>query len=310
VYNSSGLAYYRHSDWLGNSRFASTPARAMYFDGAYAPFGENYAQTGTTDLSFTGMNQDTVSNLFDFPAREYNGIHGRWPSPDPAGISSVRPRDPQTLNRYAYVRSNPLRLTDPTGLCPGDDGGDNGDGDDDGGDGDGGGDSSDAVHHRPHAMEECGGGTLTPFSPDPGAPDPGTTDPGTPDPGNPDPGTTDPNQGGQNQCDSSTCQTATGCNDSGCTNQTVMIVNGNAPQPDADTLNANALQIGNMVGNSFPNWVGWKGWQFSQNTCSWINLGVGFSGGVAFFSPEPVSKGIGIVGFVVTGGAAILGNCI
>ena len=43
VYNSSGLAYYRHSDWLGSSRFASTPTRTMYSDGAYAPFGEAYA---------------------------------------------------------------------------------------------------------------------------------------------------------------------------------------------------------------------------------------------------------------------------
>lgn len=138
VYNSSGLAYYRHSDWLGSSRFASTPARALYFDGAYAPFGENYAQTGTTDLSFTGMNQDTVANLFDFPAREYNGIHGRWPSPDPAGLSSVQPNDPQTLNRYSYVRNSPLHAIDPTGMecdvemdysgCDGDS-----DGEDDGG---------------------------------------------------------------------------------------------------------------------------------------------------------------------------------
>ena len=117
VYNSSGLAYYRHSDWLGSSRFASTPARALYFDGAYAPFGENYAQTGTTDLSFTGMNQDTVSNLFDFPAREYNGIHGRWPSPDPAGLSAVSIADPQSWNGYAYVGNNPLEFLDPLGLC-------------------------------------------------------------------------------------------------------------------------------------------------------------------------------------------------
>jgi RHS repeat-associated protein len=118
VYNSSGLAYYRHSDWLGSSRFASTPARALYFDGAYAPFGEIYAQTGTTDLSFTGMNQDTEANLFDFPAREYNGIHGRWPSPDPAGMSSVHLRNPQTLNRYAFVHNNPLRYRDRTGMDP------------------------------------------------------------------------------------------------------------------------------------------------------------------------------------------------
>ncbi len=128
VYNSSGLAYYRHSDHLGSSRFASTPSRTLYFDGAYAPFGEPYAQTGTTDLSFTGMNQDTVANLYDFPTREY-GTQGRWPSPDPSGLASVRLTDPQTLNRYAYVRNSPLHIVDPTGLCGLDDGGG-----DDGGD--------------------------------------------------------------------------------------------------------------------------------------------------------------------------------
>ena len=116
VYTSSGLVYYRHSDWVGSSRFASTSTRTMYYDGAYAPFGEAYAQTGTADLSFTGMNQDTVANLYDFPARELNDIHGRWPSPDPAGMKSVRLRDPQSWNRYAYVGNNPLSFTDPTGM--------------------------------------------------------------------------------------------------------------------------------------------------------------------------------------------------
>jgi len=115
VYNSSGLAYYRHSDWLGSSRLASTPSRGVYFDTAYAPFGEAYASTGTGDLSFTGMNQDTVANLYDFPAREY-GIQGRWPSPDPAGLAAVDLTDPQTLNRYAYVRNSPLHMVDPLGL--------------------------------------------------------------------------------------------------------------------------------------------------------------------------------------------------
>ena len=73
------------------------------------------------------MNQDTVPNLYDFPAREY-GIQGRWPSPDPAGLSAVHPRDPQTWNRYAYVRNNPLRLTDPTGAFLDDDSGGGGGG--------------------------------------------------------------------------------------------------------------------------------------------------------------------------------------
>ena len=116
VYTSSGLAFYRHSDWVGSARFASTPGSTMYFDGAYGPFGEPYAESGTTDLSFTGMNQDTVANLYDFPAREYNDIHGRWPSPDPSGLAAVQINDPQSWNRYAFVQNSPLAFTDPTGL--------------------------------------------------------------------------------------------------------------------------------------------------------------------------------------------------
>jgi RHS repeat-associated protein len=110
-----GSAWYRHADQLGSSRFASTQSRTMYSDVAYAPFGEPYAQTGSTDVSFTGMNQDTVSNLYDFPAREY-GIQGRWPSPDPAGLAATDLTDPQSWNRFSYVRNSPTTLIDPSGL--------------------------------------------------------------------------------------------------------------------------------------------------------------------------------------------------
>jgi len=119
VYASSGLSYYRHPDWLGSSRFASTPSRTMYSDSAYAPFGEPYAQAGATDLSFTGQNQDTVAGgltgPYDFPAREY-GPQGRWVSPDPAGLAAVDPTNPQSWNRYAYVENDPIDYYDPLGL--------------------------------------------------------------------------------------------------------------------------------------------------------------------------------------------------
>ena len=58
IYNSSGLAYYRHSDWLGSSRLTSTASRTMYSSAAYAPFGEQYANVGTADASFTSQDQD------------------------------------------------------------------------------------------------------------------------------------------------------------------------------------------------------------------------------------------------------------
>jgi RHS repeat-associated protein len=114
VFNSSGLLYYGHPDHLGSARFASTPSRTISYDGAYAPFGEPYAQSGTADPSFTGQRQDTVAGLYDFPAREYS-IQGRWPSPDPAGLAAVDPSNPQSWNRYAYVTNNPLKYTDPSG---------------------------------------------------------------------------------------------------------------------------------------------------------------------------------------------------
>ncbi len=125
VYNSSGLLYYAHPDYLGSIRLATTPGRALYFDTAYAPFGETYASTGTLDPSYTGQTndvasyrQDTAGGLYDFPLREYSS-QGRWPSPDPLGRSATCPKDPQTQNRYAYVRNNPMSYTDPTGgmLC-------------------------------------------------------------------------------------------------------------------------------------------------------------------------------------------------
>lgn len=145
----------------------------MYFDGAYGPFGEPYAESGTADLSFTGMNQDTVPNLFDFPAREYNDIHGRWPSPDPAGISAVRIRNPQTWNRYAYVNNSPLNHIDPSGLDPLDD-----------------------IGMCPESVDcfltgvDFGGDPVDPSCPDPTSCTPG--DPNQPDPIEPEPT--------QNQC--------------------------------------------------------------------------------------------------------------
>lgn len=116
VYSSGGLSYYRHPDWLGNSRFASTANRTTYYDGAYAPFGESYSETGTTDRSYTGQNQDTVSGLYDFAFREFSPVQGRWVSPDPAGLAAVDLSNPQSLNRYAYAWNNPLKYVDPYGL--------------------------------------------------------------------------------------------------------------------------------------------------------------------------------------------------
>jgi RHS repeat-associated protein len=115
AYTTSGLSYYRHADWLGSSRLASTQARGLYSSSAYAPFGEQYKTAGTADASFTGQDPNTVSSLYDFMDRRYSPSQGRWVLPDPAGVAAVDTTNPQSWNRYAYVLNNPLFYVDPFG---------------------------------------------------------------------------------------------------------------------------------------------------------------------------------------------------
>jgi RHS repeat-associated protein len=62
---------------------------------------------------FTSKERDTESGLDYFGARYSGSSMGRFMSPDPlAGHTE----DPQTLNRYGYVRDNPLIRTDPSGM--------------------------------------------------------------------------------------------------------------------------------------------------------------------------------------------------
>lgn len=117
-------AFYRHSDWLGSSRLASTSGGGLYDSSGYGPNGEPYDEalggSGGVDRVFTGKEQTALEGLYDFPAREYSPMQSRWLSPDPAGLGAVDPNHPQSWNRYAYALNQPLRLTDPLGTDTGD----------------------------------------------------------------------------------------------------------------------------------------------------------------------------------------------
>ncbi len=64
---------------------------------------------------FTGKERNSESGNDYFGARYYASSMGRFMSPDPL-LNSGRPDDPQSWNRYSYVRNNPLSRIDPTGL--------------------------------------------------------------------------------------------------------------------------------------------------------------------------------------------------
>ena len=64
---------------------------------------------------FPGQKDDPESGLKDFGARYYNPSMSRWTSPDSI---MAHPYDPQSLNKYAYVRNDPVNLVDPDGRDP------------------------------------------------------------------------------------------------------------------------------------------------------------------------------------------------
>ncbi|MGH9875749.1 MAG: RHS repeat-associated core domain-containing protein [Pyrinomonadaceae bacterium] len=66
-------------------------------------------------LLLTAYERDIESSLDFAQARYYNSAHGRFTTVDPLAASASQ-SDPQTFNRYVYVRNSPLVMTDPTGM--------------------------------------------------------------------------------------------------------------------------------------------------------------------------------------------------
>jgi RHS repeat-associated protein len=65
---------------------------------------------------FTGKERDSESGLDNFGARYNASTMGRFMTPDPVHIMKRKLLDPQQWNMYSYVRNNPLRFIDPTGM--------------------------------------------------------------------------------------------------------------------------------------------------------------------------------------------------
>jgi len=65
---------------------------------------------------FTTYQRDSESSNDYAQARYFRWLVGRFTTLDPMAGSIG---DPQSQNRYSYVRNNPVNLTDPSGRCPG-----------------------------------------------------------------------------------------------------------------------------------------------------------------------------------------------
>ncbi len=137
---------YLTADHLGSTRVVTDANGGVTERHDYRPFGEELfagISGRTADLKypggdtgvrrkFTGKERDSETGLDYFGARYYSSAQGRFTSPDEWAGGIVDPftgqqvgkpgplpyadiTDPQTINKYAYVRNNPLRYTDPDG---------------------------------------------------------------------------------------------------------------------------------------------------------------------------------------------------
>ena len=104
---------YYHQDVVGTPVAETNESGQVLVRANYTPFGEEVIPGAATDPhKFTGKELDDESGLYYFGARYYDAHLGRFVSTDSTAGSNF---DPQSWNRYAYSRNNPLNRIDPNG---------------------------------------------------------------------------------------------------------------------------------------------------------------------------------------------------
>jgi len=107
-----GQTKFYHTDHLGSTRVVTDATGEPVEMIQYYPFGSYLGGDPIIPYTFTGQEYDDELGFYNYKARLYDPVIGRFITPD----SIVpRPDDPQSLNRYTYARNNPLYYNDPTG---------------------------------------------------------------------------------------------------------------------------------------------------------------------------------------------------
>jgi RHS repeat-associated protein len=108
--------HYHHADSLGSTIAVTDSTGAVEQTMDYDVFGVLRSITGSsgTTYTFTGEENDS-SGLTYLRARYYDPASGRFLSRDPYPMDA---EDTQTINRYVYVKNNPINYVDPSGEVP------------------------------------------------------------------------------------------------------------------------------------------------------------------------------------------------
>jgi RHS repeat-associated protein len=110
-----GKKEFYNNDHLGSVNVITDESGATVEKSSYYPFGETREGGEKSKYLFTGQEKDTETALYYYDSRYYNPQLKRFTQPD---TMLPNPYDPQQINRYSYVRNNPLKYTDPSGHNP------------------------------------------------------------------------------------------------------------------------------------------------------------------------------------------------
>ncbi|MEK6744184.1 MAG: RHS repeat-associated core domain-containing protein [Nitrospirota bacterium] len=104
--------YYYHNDHLATPQKMTDSTGAVVWSADYKPFGEATitVSTITNNLRFPGQYYDVETTFIYNYFRNYNPSIARYVEADPIGIRNGR------NHLYVYVKNNPVKNTDSTGL--------------------------------------------------------------------------------------------------------------------------------------------------------------------------------------------------
>jgi RHS repeat-associated protein len=108
----NGTPYYYVKDQLGSVEGLVTGSGSVAAEYSYDPYGNQTTVSGTlvSDVGYAGYFHHAASGLDFALFRAYDPVHARWLNRDPIGENGG-------INLYAYTASNPITLTDSSGLC-------------------------------------------------------------------------------------------------------------------------------------------------------------------------------------------------
>ncbi len=103
------------TDHLGSTSITTTSTGVLSTDNRYKAWGELRYASGTlpTKFTYTGQYSNVAEfGLMFYGSRWYDSYLNRWIQPD---TIIPNPFDPQSYDRFSYVRNNPVNRVDPSG---------------------------------------------------------------------------------------------------------------------------------------------------------------------------------------------------